>query len=312
MPPGEAGDRDPDVVGDDARRHECPVLRRHVHVPPSRGLAARPGLRAPEHDVRQELGGEGRPLAQEGEAGRGRHDEREEGEEHVPARLDHGRRALAREHDPDPAPGAPLVAVERVVSRRRQPLEPGQGRRARAVGAGPREVGRDLAIAGREVRQLVRAEAVEALGGRAPGQPLELVPAVCASARRTGCRPRPRPARRGRPAGGPARRRAARAGAPRRSGPPLPGARPAEPRARRPGASVPPGRGRPAARRTGPAAGTSRRRARESRAAPPRRGPPARARGASWGRSRLTIVPATRSPSRLPRGWKATSSRPIR
>ena len=207
--------------------------------------------------------------------------------EHVPARLDHGRRAFAREHDPDLAPGAPLVAVERVVSRGRQPLEPGQDRRVRAVGARPREVGRHLAVAGGEVRELVRPEAVEALA-----------------------RPRARPAARTRPSGVRfcAANRVPAPAAPRAERPPCRRAssaacsssrcatslwpahgrvrRPAEPRGRRPAAPVPPGRGRPAARRTGPAAGTSRRRARESRAAPPRPGTAPLGAGASCGRSR--------------------------
>ena len=62
-----------------------------------------------------------------------------------------------------------------------------------AVGPRPGEVGRDLPVAGGEVRQLVGGEAVETVAGRPIGQLLELGPpgSLAGGERRRGGRPLP-------------------------------------------------------------------------------------------------------------------------
>ena len=100
-------------------------------------------------------------------------------------------RALPRQHFPHPPPGAPLLPIQRVVSRGRQALEVLQRGVVHPVGARPGQVGGHLPVPGGEIRQLVGGEAVQAAAGGALGQHPELVPAgaLPGGERRRGGRP---------------------------------------------------------------------------------------------------------------------------
>ena len=214
---------------------------------------------------------------------------------------DDGRGALTRQHEPQAPPGPPLFAIERVMPGGDESLEPRHRRFVRAVGAGACQIGRDLAIARREIGKLLRAEPIEAAACRSFGQSLKRVPSLTL----LGDKPRSRSGRT------PPRQATFTAG--QLSGVQIEEAgdpseagwselyRRAAATALRRAARERRARARRVVRRTATGGGIRRRRAQASTA---RREISGRNRSArvSYGRSRATTVPATRSPRRFPRG----------